>query len=61
MDGLVMPQNKKMLLCNNIDLSCCSYFDELKYHKYWNEYYKLKINKIFDQIEIQLDFMAIIG
>lgn len=47
-----------MILCHNIELSCCSYQDELKFHKYWNEYYKLKTNKIYDLISSLLDEIA---
>lgn len=40
-----------MLLCNNIKYNCCSILDEMKFHKYWNTYYKIKIDKVFDVIE----------
>ena len=43
LDGEEKPQIRKMLLCSSIQFSCCTIFDELKFHKKWYDYYEPKI------------------
>lgn len=43
LEGEIMPQVRSMLLCPAIKFSCCTVFDELKFHKSWFGYYEEKL------------------
>ena len=49
-DGIQKAVEQPMLLCKGVESKCCSYMDELKFHKTWNHYYKLKMEKTYDYI-----------
>lgn len=42
-DGEETPQVRNMLLCPSIQFSCCTIFDELKFHKKWFDFYEPKV------------------
>ena len=43
-DGQETARFEKMFVCPEIKFSCCSPFDELKFHKNWFHYYSPKID-----------------
>ena len=51
LDGMDQPQMLNMMMCKDVSVKCCSFMDELKFHKHWNSYYKIKITRIFEVLE----------
>ena len=51
LDGLEKPQMMGMIMCKEVQVKCCTLMDELKFHKHWNSYYKLKAARIFEVLE----------
>ena len=43
LDGEQTPQVRHMQLCSSVQFSCCTIFDELKFHKKWYDYYEPKM------------------
>ncbi|MCC6271227.1 MAG: hypothetical protein IT190_08115, partial [Microbacteriaceae bacterium] len=43
-DSSSNPQFQPMILCSGVQMSCCSAFDEMKFHKFWYNYYEQKLN-----------------
>ena len=49
-DGSTGPRFKPMLLCQNVLISCCTEFDEMKFHKNWYNYYEPKLKVTIDKV-----------
>lgn len=50
-DGERNPKFSPMLLCPDVGFSCCSVFDELRFHKNWYHFYRPKLNLTYARIE----------
>ena len=49
LDGEQTPRVQRMLLCPSVQFSCCSIFDELKFHKKWYSYHEPKVRMSHDK------------
>lgn len=43
-DSAEKPRFEPMILCQGIAISCCTPFDEMKFHKFWFNFYEKKLN-----------------
>ncbi len=57
-NGEEKPKFEKMLLCPEVEFSCCSPFDEMKFHKSWHHFYRPKIEITHGRMKSRYEDLA---
>lgn len=49
-NGEAFAVNQPMLFCADVPFKCCNFLDELKHHKFWQTFYREKLDKTYEVI-----------